>query len=269
MRDRKKCWTYEDADWIGSSPALAPEKNLLFIGLEFGLWRKHGGIAALNLRTGALVWKRNHPELTHCTPLYIAEEDLVVICSNNAIVYAYQASNGTPRWELAIDAPVKSSFAYDRKRNLIIFGGLGSVLYAVAARTGTVVYAKDVGVGTYSTPWIEKDTVYYSSLDKLLYAFDIDTWAERWSFRTSGRIFASPMMAGDSLWCGSNDGRLYELDPLNGSLRGSFQLTERIVNRIAYNPISKRIFVTSQTNEMVCLKRNDVQIKQQDTEKHP
>ena len=39
-----KKWVNRDTDWIGSSPSLAPDLDLLFIGLEFGLWRKRGGI---------------------------------------------------------------------------------------------------------------------------------------------------------------------------------------------------------------------------------
>ena len=41
-------WKFGDADFVGSSPALAPDLGLLFIGLEFGLFRKQGGIAAIS-----------------------------------------------------------------------------------------------------------------------------------------------------------------------------------------------------------------------------
>jgi outer membrane protein assembly factor BamB/orotate phosphoribosyltransferase len=252
----KKRWQFSDADWIGSSPSLAPKLNLLFIGLEFGLWHKRGGIAAIRMDTGALVWKNIHPELTHGSPLYIEEEQLVVIGSNDAAVYAYAAQTGELVWRFAADASVKSSFAYDPKRRLVLFGGLGATFYALSATTGEPVFANELNSGLYSTPLVEGDQVYFSSLDKNIYAVNLDTGKECWKFGTSGRIFASPIIAEHSLWCSSNDGRLYEINMRTGKKIGSFQATERIVNKIAYQERTRRFFVPTQTNELYCLERN-------------
>lgn len=250
-----KRWTYDDADYIGSSPSLAPKLNLLFIGLEFGLWRKRGGIAAVAMDTGRQVWKNTLPELTHGTPLYIEAEELVVIGSNDATVYAYAAKTGEVLWRFQADGSAKSSFAYDPKRRLVLFGGLGTTFYALRAHTGEPVFAKELDGGLYSTPLVDGDTVYFASLDKNIYALDLQNGNERWKFRTAGRIFASPIIADGSLWCGSNDGRLYEIDPRTGAKRSAFQATERIVNKIAYNRNTKRFFVPTQTNEIYCLER--------------
>jgi outer membrane protein assembly factor BamB len=256
----KKRWVYDDADWIGSSPSLAPKLNLLFIGLEFGLWRKRGGIAALRMDTGKLAWQQPLPALTHGSPLYIPEENLVVIGSNDTTVYAYEATTGKLRWQFAADGDVKASCAYDSKRRLILFGGLGSTFYALSAANGEPVFAKELDGGLYSTPIIENNTVYFASLDKYVYAVDLNTGNERWKFRTNGRIFASPVIAAGSLWCGSNDGKLYEINPQNGTLRSAFQATERIVNRIAYNPHTQRIFASTQTNELYCLEKTSTTV---------
>jgi orotate phosphoribosyltransferase len=110
----KKRWVYNDADWIGSSPALAEDLGLLFIGLEFGLWKKRGGIAALDLRTGKEMWRDRTPSLTHGTPLYIREECLVVLGSNDGVVYAYDAKTGERRWVYQTNGDIKTAPAYDR-----------------------------------------------------------------------------------------------------------------------------------------------------------
>lgn len=252
-----KKWAYDDADWIGSSPALAPNLNLLFIGLEFGLFRKRGGIIALRVDTGKRVWEERTPALTHGSPLYIKEENTVVIGSNDSVVYAYQADTGTPLWQFQADGEVKSSFAYDAKRRLILFGTLGGTFYALSALNGVPVFAYEMGGGMYSTPCIDGDTVYFASLDKYIYALSLQTGKEIWSFGTNGRIFASPIIADRSLWCGSNDGKLYEIDPATGKLRNFFQATERIVNKVIYNQETKRMFVPTQANELYCLKRKE------------
>ena len=255
----KELWQYDRADWVGSSPAISEKLGLLFIGLEFGLFRKQGGVAALNLTTGKEIWRAGTPKLTHSSPLYIEDENMVVIGSNDATVYAYRAGTGELVWRFNANGDVKASFAYDKKRRLIFFGTLKGVLYALSVQ-GIPLYAKEVGAGMYSTPLVDKDTVYFASLDKCIYALDAGTGKEKWAFPTSGRIFASPVMIESSLWCGSNDGRLYEIAPASGTLRRSFQVSERIVNKITYNQTSKYFFVPTQANEMYCILRKKKQL---------
>jgi len=248
-------WMYADADWVGSSPSLAPELGLLFIGLEFGLLRKRGGIIALSLKTGERVWEDRTPDLTHGSPLFIAEEGLVVIGSNDGIVYAYEAKTGKLRWRYQSGGDVKTPLAYDAKRRLVCFGSMDTKLYALSTRDGSPVFARQTGAGIYSSPLVHDDTVYIASLDKRLYAIDLDTWQDRWVFETSSRIFSSPVFLENSVWIGSNDGRLYELDAKRGTLRDFFQATERIVNKIAYSPRTRRFFVPTCANELYCIKR--------------
>lgn len=253
----KKQWTYSDADWVGSSPALAPERNMLFIGLEFGLFRKRGGIAALDMYTGREKWRALHPQLTHGSPLYIQEEDMVVIGSNDGMLYAYSAVRGTPLWQFQSQGDIKTRATYDAKRRYIFFGSMDGTIYALAASTGLPVYARETGAGIYSIPLIHNDTVYIASLDKHLYAIDMNTWKDRWEFATLGRIFSSPVLYDGSVWIGSNDGRLYEIDPENGKVRGYFQTTERVTNAIAFNETTGRIFIPTSANEIYCVERKN------------
>lgn len=254
-RTGKMRWKNSEADWVGSSPSLAPDLGLLFIGLEFGLFTKRGGIAAISLATGKTVWTDRTPALTHGSPLYIPEEALVVVGSNDGVVYAYTAKTGELKWRYQTGSDVKTTFAYDAKRHLITFGSMDASFYALDARNGLPVFARQTGGGIYSVPLVHGDTVYVASLDKRLYAIDLDTGNDRWIFSTMGRIFSSPVYADGSLWIGSNDGRLYELDPERGTMRDFFQATERITNKIAYNERTKCFFVPTCANEMYCIER--------------
>ncbi|HTR18617.1 MAG TPA: PQQ-binding-like beta-propeller repeat protein [Candidatus Paceibacterota bacterium] len=247
-------WKYEDADWVGSSPSLAPDLGLLFIGLEFGLFRKQGGMVALRMDTGEVVWQHHSGECTHGSPLYIREKNMVVVGSNDDIVYAYRADSGAPLWQYRVQGSVKSSFAYDPKRQLILFGSLGGLFYALDT-DGTPIFAYEPSAGSYSTPLVIGETAYFSSLDKGVYALDLDTGSKKWEFRTAGRIFASPLLVEDAIYIGSNDGRLYAIDPETGAGQSVFQATERIVNKIAYNPATKRFFMTTVANELYCMTR--------------
>lgn len=253
----RKIWANSDADWVGSSPALAPDLGLLFIGLEFGLFRKRGGCEAIDIHTGKRVWSDRTPSLTHGSPLYIKEEGLVVIGSNDGVLYAYDARTGTRKWTFATSGEIKTTAAYDATRRLVVAVSHDGNVYALDAQTGTRSWTFTTSGVFYSIPFVYGDCVYVSSLDKNIYSLDVSTGKKRASFSTSGRIFASPIIAENSVWIGSNDGRLYELEPITLSLRSTQQLSERIVNKIAYDASARHFFVGTVANEMYCLKRSE------------
>ncbi len=249
----KKRWAYDRADWVGSSPCIDATNKRLFIGLEFGLVRRRGGIVALDLETGETIWEQHVRDFVHATPLHIPEERLVVIGSNGGALYAFNDATGALKWSYATDGDIKSSCAYDKKRRMVLTGSMDGVITALDARDGTPLHVRPTGAGVYGTPVIDGDTLFVASLDKSLYAIDLDTWTDRWQFKTSGRIFATPAIGDDSLWIGSNDGRLYELDATDGGLRAAFQTPEKIVSRAIYD--TGYIYVTTHANEIYCLKR--------------
>ena len=250
-----KKWVWAQADWVGSSPTVAENLGLVFIGLEFGLWKKRGGIAALEINTGKLAWADQTVNFTHGSPLYIQAEQLVVIGSNDGVIYSYDAKTGERRWQYATEGDIKSRATYDAKSGLVLCGSMDGKLYMLAARDGTPIFAKETGAGIYSTPLVHERFCYIASLDKSIYAIDIDTFKDRWEYPMGGRIFASPIVAEGSLWIGSNEGRLCEVNPATGKLTSFFQVTERIVNAVAYNKETERFFVPTCANEMYCIKK--------------
>lgn len=249
-------WIYTGADRIRSSPTLAPKSKAIFVGLEYGLMHKGGALAALDMHTGAKRWITNLPGRVRATPLYSEKEDMVIVGDDVGNVSGYSATDGSPRFHCTIKGGSFGGFTYDEKRRTIYFGSTSGVLYGVFIPTGEIVFTKQT-LGIYSTPTIAGDILYFSSLDKRIYAINLSDHSERWRFATQGRIFASPLIIEGSLWCGSNDGKLYELDPETGTLRSSFQFSERIVGSIVYDQKTRRFFVPTQANELYCLKRKD------------
>jgi len=252
----KKLWVYRDADWVGSSPTLAPDPGLLFIGLEFGLFRRQGGIAALNVEDGTERWVvRDMPLHTHASPIYMARENLVAIGSNDGIFRCFNAKNGVVRWTFATRGPIKAQGAYDEKTGLVVFGSFDGNVYALDAKTGEERWHYNVSDAVFSNPLIRDEVVYIGGLDKRIHALDARNGIPQWTFATNGRIFASPVIVDGSLWIGSTDGRLYELNNKTGKILSTFQVSERIVNAIAYNEKTDTIFLPTQANELYCLTR--------------
>lgn len=265
----KKKWVFLEADWIGSSPAIAVDLGLVFIGLEFGLWKKRGGIVGLDLKTGKKVWEyREMPAYTHSSPFYIKEKQQVVIGSNDGAAYLLDAKTGTLVWKFETGQPteeelssgfstldIKESFAYDPKRDLIIFGNNAGSLCFLRRETGKEIFRFKAEFGFYSTPLIHENAVFASSLDKNLYCINLDTFEEKWRWHSGARIFASPALIENTIYIGSNSGHLTQLDPETGEEYSFLTLSERITNRPVYNPSTRRFFVPTFANEIYCVEK--------------
>ncbi|OGM93835.1 hypothetical protein A2935_04125 [Candidatus Wolfebacteria bacterium RIFCSPLOWO2_01_FULL_47_17b] len=251
----KRKWVFMEADWIRSSPCVALDLGLVFVGLEFGLWKKHGGIAAIDAETGKKKWEYVLPEYVHSSPTYSKKFGLVICGCNDFSVYAFDAATGKLLWTRKTDGEIKESFAFDEERGLVCFGSLDSYLYVLKTKTGELVRKIRMDGWMYSTPLISSRFVYAASLDKHVYCIDLETGAVVWKFETQGRIFASPEIIGDKIYIGSNDGRLYELDAVTGKNTAIFQATERITNKIVYNAEMETIFLPTFANEIYCLKK--------------
>ena len=248
-------WKNWDADYIGSSPALAPELGLLFIGLEFGFFKKRGGLAALDIFSGKRIWSLETENFVHCSPAYCPEKKLVAVGDNDGWVYLFDAKKGILKWKFQTGGAIKSSLAFDLKRNLLLFGSFDKNLYALDLANSEEKGKYETKEAIFSTPVVNGDNVYVSSLDKNLYSINLNTGCLNWRFTASGRIFAPPEIIENKIFVGATDGKLYEIDIKTGKVIAFFQATERITNKIAYNPKTKRFFLPTYTNELYCLEK--------------
>jgi outer membrane protein assembly factor BamB/orotate phosphoribosyltransferase-like protein len=265
-------WICLEADYVGSSPAIASDLKMVYVGLEFGLIKKRGGIIALDARTGKKIWcDYSHPAFTHCSPHYIKKHTQVVIGSNDGVVRLYNAKNGKKIWDFTTfggadydpikdggfgHGDIKESFAYAEKQDYIIFGSIDGFLYILDRKTGHLVHHYKCTFGIWSTPYVYENKVYFTSADKNIRCIDLNTLKivfEKIPDHT--RIFSSPTVINDRLYVGTNAGRLHELSPTTGESLGYFQALERITNSIIYNKKTDTYFLPTYANEIICLKR--------------
>lgn len=230
----KREWVFMDADWIGSSPCVDPDKGIVFIGLEFGLFKKRGGVAALSVATGKVLWKNYSMEgLTHASPAYSKKHNIVVCGCNDMFVYAFDASDGKVVWKFKTEGEVKYGAVFDDRRGVVVIASMDGGVYVLNSKDGVLYHKYEGQAGFYSTPAIVDTKIIIGSLDKKVYCFDLDSRNTIWKFETSGRIFASPVIIDNSVFIGSNDGLLRELSVTDGKIHSQLQFTERIVNKIA------------------------------------
>ena len=75
----------------------------------------------------------------------------------------------------------------------------------------------------FSSPVVDANLVYFGGLDSLLYAIDIQTGIEKWRFRTQGEIRSNVCIDDDKLYLNGGDGNLYSLNKNSGKLLWSFR----------------------------------------------
>lgn len=249
-------WKYSDADWVGSSPAVAEDLGTVFIGLEYGLFRKKGGLVALNAENGREAWKYTMPDFVHCSPAFCKKKSVVAVGCNDFKVRMFNARNGKLLWTFETGGVVRDSLAFDLKRNLVIFGSYDHNVYAVDIDSGEMKGKFETKDIVYSTPLICGDVLVFTSTDKNIYCFNLKDGKRLWKFEAGGRIFSSPKIINGNIFVGANDGVLYELDMQSGKCLSIFQTTERITNAVEYNPKSKQIFLLTYANEIYCLEKD-------------
>ena len=254
-RTGQKKWVFMEADWVGSSPCVAEDLGLVFIGLEYGLFRKHGGVSGIDIRTGEKVWEFRSPALTHGSPTY-SEKFRVVGCgSTDAVFSVLHAKTGNLLWSYQTDGPIKHAPCFSDEHDVVVVLGHGETVFVFKTDTGDIVSKFRMNFGSYGSPLVFRESVICGSFDKHVYCFDLFTGVLKWKFYTGARCFSTPVIVDGLLYIGSNNARLFEIDPETGEVLGIFQTKERIVNRIAYDRNTGTFLVPTFANEIFALKK--------------
>ena len=250
----KREWIFSDADWVGSSPCINEQDGIVYIGLEFGLPQKKGGVVAIDIQTGKAIWKNYEMTgYTHATPAYSRKYNLVVCGCNDHYVYGFNAKNGSIIWKFKTEGEFKSSAVFDEKRSVVIIAGMDGGVYVLNTKNGELHHKFEARFGFYSTALVRDGLIFIGSLDKVIYCFNIDEKVAKWIFETNGRIFSSPVISENSLFIGSNDGMVYELNVNTGKCINTLQFGERIVNKIQVEvPTNKKriLYVPTHVGEL-------------------
>lgn len=266
-------WIFSDCEWIGSSPSVAIDSGLVYIGLEHGMPGRRGSIACLRAETGERVWEYETSALMHSSPLYIKEHAQVCIGGNEGSLYLLDAHTGDLVWRFESEGgrrydgrqgfspgDIKMRPAYDVKDDVIAFCSMDGYAYILdrktaqlRSRTHTEDKETSIKAGIYGSPVFHNRRVIFAALDKRVYCYDYINHKYVWKFATSGRIFGTPTIYNMSVFIGSNDGCLYELDVDNGTARSLTQFSERITSEVIVDQDDSVAYVVLQTGELHAL----------------
>ena len=250
-------WRFSGADWIGSSPAPAPESGCLFIGLEHASPRTSGGIAALDLATGEKLWELRCADHVHGTPLWVPEHHAVACGGNDGRLRWLDAADGRERWSYATEGEIKAGAVFDAASGQLLFGAFDGGIHAVDAATGERRWRIGTHDIIYSTPLLAGRRAFVAGADKYLHVIDLDAGEEVAALFTGAKLYGSPALIGGRILFGNTAGELYEIDPGTLEVTAFVQLPEGITCKVRYGPKHALYFVTTYDNEIFALRREE------------
>jgi outer membrane protein assembly factor BamB/orotate phosphoribosyltransferase len=259
----KERWRFTGADWVGSSPAVAPELGLLFIGLEFAVEGKRGSIAALKIEDGAKVWEHMTRRYTHASPAYWPEHRLVACGSNDNELFLFDASTGEMRWRFQTrggnteKGSIRHAPAFDEKRGHVITGCADGWIYVIDAETGMEVWSVKTDNTIYTVPLVANDKAYVGSTDKYLYVLDLERRAVKTRIFAASKVYGPPRLLEGRIYFGACNGMIYEIDPATDEVTGCHQLPDAVTNALTYNPETGDFYALTYANELFAFRRQE------------
>lgn len=177
----KEQWKFKTNGVIHSSPAIS------FNNVYFGSWDTY--LYALNKKSGTEVWKFKTGIDTviynqtgmQGSPV-VSDSNLYFGCRDSHL-YALNAINGNLLWKRFNDFSWVSSCPVIADEKIIYTTGDSRSLVALNKNTGDSIYQIFSKGWIMSSPSLVNDIVYYGDLNGFLYANDISTGKQLWTYQ--------------------------------------------------------------------------------------
>ncbi|MCA3244055.1 MAG: PQQ-binding-like beta-propeller repeat protein [Alphaproteobacteria bacterium] len=249
-------WFNPCCEWIGSSPLVVPQHNLVYVGLEYAKPRASGSVAAFDLNTGEKRWESWLQVVQHGSGAYCGLNDTVIFGTNDHTVVSYAATTGAIQWIYDLPRSAKYAPVVDNTRGLCAFTSWDGGIYLIDALTGQTKWRVGTGNICYTTPLIVGDTLFAGSGDQHFYAIDIPTGEVKLKLNMGARVYGNPQfIPPHHVIVGATNGRVLELDVNTLQQTGWLSVPDGIVNRIMVLDDGQRIVVPTYQNELYCYER--------------
>lgn len=247
-------WRFVEADRVESSPCLAPDLDMLFIGLQNEVPGRGGSIAALHLETGAKVWEFAVEKPVLGSPAYSKELCLVACGTNDRELLLFEPVTRELLWRHPTGGEVRAAPAFDPVRRAIVVGAMDGSIRSIDLAGGER-WRVQTGDSIYATPLVAGDRVYVASADKNVYVIDANSGKGVLRMATSGKNYASPRLIGGRIYFGSTSGLVYEFNPRLNAITGEVQLPERITNPIVHSSTTGLFYARSYDGKIYAFRR--------------
>lgn len=198
-------WESRCGDWIGSSAAIGPSGDLIYVGTKFG--NDGGSLIALGTEDGAIAWTMPASGYVHSSPAVDAIRGQVVVGSHDGHLHAADALTGSRRWAFSTGGPIRGNAVVDEMH--CYSGSDDGFLYAIEAEGGDLVWRCRLSRTLYTTPLLHGEMVIAGGFRQLV-ALERLTGEIRWITTLRGDVIGGAAALSPSVGVvGTTDGYLY------------------------------------------------------------
>lgn len=203
-RDGSEMWSWPTGEWETSRPAVAD--GVVYVGGETGLW-------AVDAETGEPCWSSPFRTLGKVQAAPAVADGLVFVASIDHRLRALEAGTGRLRWTFEaggafLHAPVVA--------NGVIYAPSNERLYALEADSGELRWSHE---GWWWSPSVANGLVCVGGVEKFV-ALDASTGVKRWA-PAEGRVGGNTVISGGVVYA-AHGAYVWALDLETGEERWTF-----------------------------------------------
>ena len=251
----KEIWRNPACEFIGSSPCIAKDHGLVFVGLEYQRPRMMGSNAAFDIKTSQRVWEVGQKKYQHGSGIYYAPMDAVIFGNADHNVSAYEARSGKMIWQHKTERSIKYPPTVDEKRGRVIATSFDGNIYILDVKTGERIGTVKTNDICYTSALITHDKIFAGSGDQHMYIIDADSLKLIKKMDCFARVYSSPRLLNDHVVFGTNGGMVIELDPETLEIAGYCQLPDAVTNAVSASDDGQFLYVSTHMNELYCVVR--------------
>jgi outer membrane protein assembly factor BamB len=208
-------WTFPEGDenlgGVFNTPVVGAD--LIYVaavdGTLYAIDKETGAIGPDGW-TSSLVADANNEHLVS-GPVFNAEENILLVGSEDQYLYAIDAASGGEKWKFMAEDKIWSTPVI--ANGTVYFGSHDRNIYAVDLATGDLKWQFTTGGAVVARPLVWQDMVLVGGFDRKLYALDAQQGTELWNFAGAGNWIWAGAVAGDSfVFAPAMDGHVYALD---------------------------------------------------------
>lgn len=206
-------WSQYAGSEIGtSSPVLADGR--CYLGIQDNNNAINGGVTAVDMADGRLLWKFKADSSVHATPT--VRDGTVVAVSVGGVIYALEAKTGRKLWRYDLDNFTEwgaySPCVIDEG---VVYGGVASHFVALDLKTGKLLWkSPPLGssdwLSSFGAPAMDNQTIYAAfNSSNGIFALDKKNGAVIWNIKEGlGASHASPLSCHDTIYYAANNSLL-------------------------------------------------------------
>jgi outer membrane protein assembly factor BamB/Tfp pilus assembly protein PilF len=214
----KKEWEFRGEEIVFFNPAVDEDKGILLVGASLYERGHHHEevIFGINAESGSKIWTFKIGASVYHAPFLSG--GVAYVGTEGGTVISLDTGTGKEIWKFETGGRIYSSPVVSEDIVYIACEGLfnNGIVILLNAEDGRHIWTMEFEKPFRSSVCMGEDIIYIGSLDKNLYAIDMEKRNILWKYETRGGIRCTPVLYNNILYTGSDDGCFYAVNASNG-----------------------------------------------------